>query len=56
MSELALVCSWGGGPFVTVHESVGSWGVYKQWAYQTCSSCTTRYVYTENGKVTSWQN
>ena len=57
MSELALVCSWGGpGLYGSVNESVSRWGVHKQWVYRACSSCGAQYVYTENGKVTSWKN
>lgn len=33
-----------------VNTSVGSWGVHKQHIYKS-----NRYVYTENGTVTSWQ-
>lgn len=57
MSELGLVCSWG-RPSIdgNVNESVGSWGVDKQWVYRACSSCSAQYVYTKNGKVSSWQN
>lgn len=57
MSELGLVCSWGGvGLYGSVNKSVGSWGVHKQWVYRACRSCSANYVYTENGKVKSWQN
>ena len=56
MSELGLVCSWGGvGLYGAVNQSVGSWGVHKQWVYRACHSCRANYVYTENGKVKSWQ-
>jgi len=46
MSEQALRCSKGEPQ--TIHQSVGSWGVRKQFVY------VGRYVYVENGKVTSW--
>lgn len=48
MSEKALVCSWGKADHI--NKSVGPWGVHKQWVYGN-----GQYVYTENGKVTSWQ-
>ena len=54
MSEFGLVCSWGGA--YRINETVGSWGVHKQWVYRACRSCSAQYVYTENGKVSSWQN
>ena len=57
MSELALVCSWGApGLYGSRNQSVGSWGVHTQWVYRSCDICSAKYVYTENGKVTSWQN
>ena len=48
MSEKALVCAWGEPD--DSHRSVGSWGVHTQYIYPDA------YVYTENGKVTSWQD
>ena len=54
MREMVLVCSWGRPD--SVNESVGSWGVHKQWVYRACDSCKAQYVYTENGKITSWSN
>ena len=48
MSEAALLCSWGRPE--RVNRSVGSWGEHKQYIYGG------RYVYVENGKVTSWQD
>lgn len=53
MSELALKLSWGIPR--TINTSVGSWGTHKQWVYRRCPSCKAQYVYTENGKITSWQ-
>jgi len=49
MTECGLNASWGGHP--KINNSVGSWGVHKQYVYGSGS-----YVYVENGKVTSWQN
>ncbi|MBW2105994.1 MAG: hypothetical protein JRI26_08230 [Deltaproteobacteria bacterium] len=54
MSELGLVCSWGYPS--TINKTVTRYGERKQWVYRSCSSCKGQYVYTENGKVTSWQN
>lgn len=57
MRELALVCAWGyPGLFGSVAESANEEIVHKQWVYRTCPGCKALYVYTENGKVTSWQN
>ena len=55
MSEDALVCSWGyPGVYGDVNESVGIWGKHKQWVYNN-GGRRSMYVYTQNGKVTSWQ-
>ena len=57
MHELALVCAWGHpGLFGSVSDSVSDRGVHKQWVYRACPGCKAQYVYTEDGKVTSWQN
>jgi len=57
MSELGLVCSWGKPSlYGTINKTVTRYGERKQWVYRSCSSCKGQYVYTENGKVTSWQN
>lgn len=57
MSEPALWCSWGGtGIYGTINESVGSWGVHRQYVYRNSSYSSGQYVYVENGEVTSWQN
>lgn len=48
MSEAALVCSWGRPD--RINTSTGSWGTKKQWVYGT-----GQYVYTSNGRITSWQ-
>jgi hypothetical protein len=49
MAEAAMLCSL--GPPQSSNRSVGSWGVNIQYVYGQ-----GRYVYTENGKVTSWQD
>lgn len=48
MSERALLCSWGNPR--KVNRSVGSWGEHKQFVYRSS------YVYTQNGRVTSYQD
>lgn len=56
MGELALVCLKGfPGNFGGINTSTGSWGTQKQWVYRPCGGCGAHYVYTKNGKVTSWQ-
>jgi len=37
-----------------VNTSEGSYGVHRQWIFD--NGVTRRYVYTENGSVTSWQH
>ena len=49
MSEAALLKSWGKPQ--DINTSVGNWGVHKQYCYENY-----KYVYVENGYVTSWQN
>lgn len=50
VSECQLYASWG---FPNdQNKSVGSWGVHIQHVYKRSET----YVYTENGKVTSWQD
>ena len=57
MREVALVCAWGyPGLFGSVSESVAEEVAHKQWVYRACPGCKALYVYTENDKVTSWQN
>ncbi len=57
MSEIAVLCSWGWpGVDGAVNESVNSYGVSKQLVYRACRTCKARYIYTRNGKVTSWQS
>lgn len=48
MSEHGLVCSWGHPD--RINESVGRWGVHKQYVYGR------QYVYVENGEVEGWSN
>jgi len=55
MSRCALYASWGSP--IKVNKSGGSWGSHIQHVYGMYSQYSTpNYVYTENGKVTSWQN
>ena len=57
MSELGLICSWGlPGIDGNVNKTVTAGGVRKQWVYRGCRVCKGKYVYTENGKITGWQN
>lgn len=57
MGELALVCAWGyPGFFGSVSESVIDDVAHRQWVYRACPGCKAVYVYTEDGKVTGWQN
>lgn len=57
MSELGLMCSWGSVGYTGgVNQSVGQYGAHKQWVYRSCRYCKTKYVYTDNGKITGWQN
>ncbi len=50
MTECELLASWG-YPH-DKHENVGRWGVHIQHVFGNFGP----YVYTENGRVTSWQN
>ena len=52
MSQCALYASWGAP--AKENRSVGRWGVHIQHMYG--DSPDWRYVYTENGKITSWQD
>ena len=57
MRELVLVCAWGyPGFFGSVSESVVEDVTHRQWVYRACPGCKALYVYTEDGKVTGWQN
>ena len=57
MRELVLVCAWGyPGFFGSVAESVIDDVTHRQWVYRACPGCKALYVYTEDGKVTGWQN
>lgn len=49
MSECSLYASWGEPN--DVNRSVGAWGVHKQHIYDK-----SQYVYTENGRIKSWQD
>lgn len=37
----------------TINRSVGSWGVHEQWVYKNSK---IKYIYIENGILSSWQN
>lgn len=57
MRELTLVCAWGyPGLFGSVSESVIEDVAHRQWVYRACPGCKALYVYTEDAKVTGWQN
>lgn len=49
MSECSLYASWGDPK--DINSSVGRWGVHKQHVYGG-----RQYVYTENGRITAWQD
>lgn len=49
ISEKAMFCVM--GPPDDANRSVGSWGVHVQYVYRG-----RVYIYTQNGKVTSWQD
>jgi len=52
-AEMALA-SWGKPS--DINRSVGSWGVNEQWVYRALiAPYSTRYIYFENGVLTSWQ-
>ena len=53
MSRIALYCSWGSPQRNS--ESVSRLGSRVQHIYRPITSLNPVYVYTENGKVTSWQ-
>jgi len=38
------------GSPLDINRTIGSWGVHEQWVYKS------RYLYFENGKLTSWQD
>lgn len=58
MTSEQAKASW--GEPADVNESVGSWGQHEQWVYK-CYDLNAgdgracRYLYFENGKLTSWQ-
>lgn len=55
MSECALVASWGSGK---INKYTNSHGQFNQHVYRLdwCRRCNVQYVYTQNGRVTSWQD
>jgi hypothetical protein len=54
MSERALRLAWGLPS--RIHESIGSWGVHKEYIYQGHGSeSKTTHVYLENGQVSRWR-
>lgn len=55
MGQCAMYVSWGKPD--RENRSVGSWGVHIQHVYNAgYKYIPVSYVYTENGKVTSWQD
>lgn len=55
MTENALIASWGRPE--DINRTVGSYGVQKQYVYGRISEYSSRkYVYVEDGLVTSWQD
>lgn len=48
MTKDDVVASWGKPE--DIHRTVGSWGLNEQWVY------SNRYLYFENGILTSWQD
>lgn len=57
MSELALVCAWGiPSTYGAINRTTTSRGDRKQWVYRPCPNCRAQYVYSENKKVTAWQD
>jgi len=56
MSECALFASWGWP--TSANRTVTRYGTRVQYVYRSTGyyTSTAAYVYTENGKVTSWQN
>ncbi len=56
MSQLGLICSWGKpGTYGSINKTVTQYGESIQWVYRSCEACKTTYVYTDKGKVTTWQ-
>ena len=57
MSECALLCSWGTpGPWGRIHDYVQAGASIRQYVYRPCTSCRTKFVYVERGRVTAWSN
>lgn len=48
MTKEAVILSWGNPK--DINKTVGSWGVHEQWVYTN-----GKYLYFENGLLTSWQ-
>ena len=44
------------GSPVKINNSVGIWGTSAQWVYNDLNSYEHRYLYFENGELTSWQD
>jgi hypothetical protein len=53
MTKDEVVASWG-NPY-DINRTVGSWGVHEQWVYGGDIS-NRKYLYFENGVLTSWQD
>jgi len=55
ISETALLASW--GPPAQVNRSVSAYGVNKQYVYGAYTEYgSPKFVYVDDGKVTSWQD
>ena len=52
MTKEQVKLSW--GLPIDINRSVGSWGVHEQWVYG--GRYSRKYLYFENGKLTSWQD
>ncbi|MBE9509118.1 MAG: hypothetical protein IMY86_13860 [Chloroflexi bacterium] len=54
MSELALLAAWGSPE--SINRTVGVWGEHRQYVYPTGRAYHNKYVYTQDGIVTSYQD
>ena len=54
MSDLGLLCAWGLPLNSGAIDSVGSLGVRNEWVYRPYGTDLYIYIYTEDGKITSW--
>lgn len=58
MSKSAVIASWGDP--IDINRTVGSWGIHEQWIYSFGSASSIgyehKYLYFENGKLTSFQD